>query len=64
MKGWEKRVEQVEKAARRVCNERTGVEIINEFGVVNGVDTAIGEGCWWRRWVGTDIYASKSWIVI
>ena len=29
----------------RVCNERTGVEIVNEFWVVNGVDTAIGEGC-------------------
>ena len=32
--------------------------------VVNGVDTAIGEGCWWARWVETDIFASKNWIVI
>ena len=24
----------------------------------------IGEGCWWGRWVETDIYASKDWIVI
>ena len=30
-----------------VCNERTGVEVIDEFGVVNGVDTVIGEGCWY-----------------
>ena len=33
-------------AAGRVCHERTGVEVVNEVGVVNGVDTAIGEGCW------------------
>ena len=48
----------------RVCNERTGVEVINEFGVVNGADMAIGEGCWWERSVETDIYACKNWIVV
>ena len=36
----------------------------HEFGVVNGVDAVIGEGCWWGRWVGMDIYAGKNWIVI
>ena len=40
----EKLVEQ----AGRVCNERTLVEVINEFEVVNGVGTAIGEDCWWE----------------
>ena len=25
---------------------------------------AISEGCWWWRWVWTDIYASKDWILI
>ena len=39
-----------------VCNERTGVEVIDEFVVVNGVDAAIGEGCWWGRWVEMDIF--------
>ena len=48
----------------RVCNERTGVEVVDEFWVVNSVDAAIGEGCWWGRWVGMDIYAGKHWIVI
>ena len=38
------------QAAGRVCNETTCVinefgQVINEFGVLNGVDTAIGEGC-------------------
>ena len=47
-----------------VYNERTGVEVIDEFGVVNGVDTAIGEGCLYWRWVGMDIYAGENWIVI
>ena len=32
--------------------------------VVNGVDTTIGEGCWWRRWVGINIYDSNNWIVM
>ena len=32
--------------------------------VVDGVDAAIGEGCWWGRWFGMDIYAGKDWIVI
>ena len=42
-----------------------GVDVGRErFRVVNGVDTAIGEGCWWGRWVGMDIYASAYWIVI
>ena len=43
-----------------VCNERTGVKVVDEFGVGNvgnGVDAAIGEGYWWGRWVGMDIYA-------
>ena len=52
------------QAARWVCNERTSVEVVDEFGVVNGVDTAIGEGCWWGRLVEMDIYANKNWIVI
>ena len=46
------------------CNERTGVEVVDEFGVVKGVDAAIGEGCWRVRWFGMDIYAGKDWIVI
>ena len=32
----------------------TGVEVFDEFGVVNGVDITIGKGCWWGREVGWD----------
>ena len=32
--------------------------------VVDGVDAAIGKGCWWGRWVGMDIYTGKDWIEI
>ena len=35
-----------------------------EFWVVNGVGTVIGEDYWQGMWVGTDIYASKDWILI
>ena len=52
------------QAAGRICNQRTCVEVVDEFGVVDGVDAAIGEGCWWGRWVGMNIYADKDWIVI
>ena len=52
------------QTAGRVCDEKTLVEVINNFWVVNGVDTAIGEGCWWGRWVRMDIYVSENWIVI
>ena len=55
---------QIGQAAGRVCNGRTGVEVVDEFWVVDGVDAAIGEDCWWERWVGMDIYAGKDWIVI
>ena len=40
------------------------MEVVDEFGVVNGDNAAIGEGCWWERWVEMDIYAGKNWIVI
>ena len=40
------------------------MEVVDEFGVVNGVDTAIDEGCLWGRWFGMDIYANENWIVI
>ena len=59
MKGCEICVEQVGQAARRVCDEKTLVDVINKFGVVNDVDTMIGEGCWWGRWVRMDIYVSE-----
>ena len=40
------------------------MDVVDEFGVVNGVDAAIGEGCWWGKSVEMDIYAGKNWIVI
>ena len=43
-----------------------GLELSSSMNlvVVNCGDAAIGEGCWWGRWVGIDIYAGKDWIVI
>ena len=32
---------------------------MDDIVVVHGVDAAIGEGCWWGRLVGMDIYAGK-----
>ena len=37
-------MKQFGQAAERVRNERNGVEVVDEFRVVNGVDTAIGVG--------------------
>ena len=45
-------MEQIGQEAGRVCNERTGVEVVDEFGVVNGVKAAIGEGFWWGGGLG------------
>ena len=28
------------------------MEVIDEFGVVNGIDSAVGDGSWWGRLVG------------
>ena len=55
---------QIGKQAGMVGYERTGVDVVDEFGVINGVYTAIGDGYLWGWWVGMNIYAGKDWIVI
>ena len=40
------------QAAGRVCNERTRVEVVVEFGVVIGIDASIGDGCWYGGGLG------------
>ena len=50
--GLRKEVEQIGQAAWMVRNERTCVEVVDEFEVFNGVDAAIGEGCWWGGGLG------------
>ena len=45
MSEWLWKISQADQASSwEDCNERTWVEVVDEFGLVNGVDTAIGEG--------------------
>ena len=42
----------IRESVGRVFDERGGIKVAYEFGVVDGFDTSVGKCCWWRRGLG------------